>query len=191
MEFDSLIKKRKSVRSFKKKKASWEDILEAIDTANQGPFADNINNLKFLIVEDEESIKKIAEISEQLWINESGILVVVCSDEQDIENMHDERGRIYSRQQAGASIMSFLLKITDLCLASCWVGSYDEDEIRRVLKIPKNINIEAILPVGYEKDQELKPKKKAIENTIYWEKWMSSKRPEFFVEQKDARSVKG
>jgi len=31
MEFDEVIERRRSVRSFSRKKASWEDVLEAIE----------------------------------------------------------------------------------------------------------------------------------------------------------------
>jgi len=190
MEFDELIKLRKSVRSFKNKKASWKDVLEAIDAANQGPYASNINNLKYIIIEEQATINKIAEICDQLWINEVGILVVVCSNQKNLESMHDERGPIYSRQQAGAAIMSFLLKTVDLGLSSCWVGSYDEKELKRILGIPAELNIEAVLPVGYEKTKSQKKVKKALHTTISWEKWDQSKRPEFFEEQRDPYSIR-
>ena len=48
--------------------------------------------------------------------------------------MHGERGRIYARQQAGAAINTLLLKLTDLGLQSCWVGSYDDEKIRELLE---------------------------------------------------------
>jgi nitroreductase len=190
MEFDEIIKRRKSVRSFKNKKAPWDKVLEAIDAANQGPFASNINNLKFLIVEDEEMIDQIAKLCDQIWINESKILVLVCSDEIIPEDMHGERGRVYSRQQAGAAVVTMLFKLVDLGLSSCWVGAYNDDRIRGCLGIPGRIQIEAIIPVGYEKEKAAKNKKKQLANTIYWEKWESSKRPEFLREPKDKYSVK-
>ncbi|MDP3881727.1 MAG: nitroreductase family protein [Nanoarchaeota archaeon] len=190
MEFDSVIKKRKSVRSFKNKKASWKDVLEAIDSANQGPFANSNNNLKFIIIEEPDTINKLADECDQLWMNKAGMLVVVTSEDKHLEKMFGERGRIYSRQQAGAAISTFLLKIIDMGLASCWVGSYDDHEIRRLLKIPEDRLIEAILPIGYEKDKIEKKKKKSLESTIFWEKWDCTKRPEFFEEQKDYYSVR-
>jgi len=185
MEFDAVIKKRKSVRSFKDKRASWKDVLEAIEAANQGPFADNQNNLKFIIVEEPNMIDNLAKECDQLWINKAKILIVLTSEDKHVERMFGERGRVYSRQQAGAAISTFLLKIAELGLASCWVGSYNDHEIRRLLNIPEDRQIEAILPVGYEKDKTEKKKKKSLEATIYWGKWDCSKRPEFFAEQKE------
>jgi nitroreductase len=188
MEFDKVVENRKSVRSFKTKKVEWRDILDAIDSANQAPFASNLNNLKYIIIEEQKTIDKLAELSEQLWINEAPSLVIVCSDEGNMKNLHGEIGRIYSRQQAGAAIENFLLKITEMGLSSCWVGSFDEASVKDLLEIPEKIHVEALLPIGYEKEKSPRKKKKSIESTIYWENWDTSKRPTFI---KEPAGIKG
>ncbi|MBX4196316.1 nitroreductase family protein [Candidatus Pacearchaeota archaeon] len=180
MKFDEVIEKRKSVRSFKSTPASWKDVLEAIDAALQSPFAGNLNHLKFLIVENKETIEKIGEFAHQLWINEAGILVLALSDDTHLEHLYGHRGRVYSRQQAGAAIEHFLLKITDMGLASCWVGAYSDELIKQLLEIPAHIQIEAILPVGYEKGRNPKTPKRSLESALLWEKWNMKRRPELF-----------
>jgi nitroreductase len=185
MDFNTVVRKRKSIRSFKKKKASWKDVLEAVDAANQGPFAGNHNNLKYLIVEDKEKIKDLAAHCEQDWISQAGILIVVCSDDTHVENLYGERGRVYSRQQAGAAIQTILLKLTELGLGSCWVGAYSDDLVRDTLKIPEPIQIEAIIPIGYENKKEPKKEKKSLESSLFWEQWNQDKRPTLFKEEKE------
>ncbi len=177
MEFDSVIKKRTSVNSFKDKKPSWKAVLEAIDFANQAPFAGNNNNLKFIIIENEETINKIAKHTEQLWINKVKILVVICSNIKIVEKLYHERGKIYAKQQAGAAIENLLLKITDLNLSACWVGAFKDLMIKRILKIPKDTEVEAIIPIGYEETKTQKKRKMDLENTIFWEHWGTSRRP--------------
>src|SRR3989344_2002271 len=187
MEFDKVVRKRKSANRFSGKKVSWKDVLEAIDTANQGPFAGNQNNLHFLIVEEPSTIKDLANCCEQSWISNSNILVVVCSDDSHLEDLYGERGRIYSRQQAGAAIQTLLLALTDLGLSSCWVGAYTDEFVKQKLKIPQHINVEAIIPVGYEKKMpgDEKKKKKELENVLYWEEWKNSHRPKLFEENRE------
>jgi len=182
MEFDSVIEKRVSVRSFKDKKASWKLVLEAIDSASKAPFPGNKNHIKFLIIENPETINKIAEFANQLWINEAPILVVICSDDTHLESQYGERGRVYSRQAAGAAIENFLLKITELGLSSCWVGAYTDELIKQTLKIPMHIQIEAILPVGYSKNKSDKKRKIALEHLLRWENWDTLRRHELFQE---------
>src|SRR3989344_4872194 len=184
MEFDEVVKQRRSARGFTKKRANWKDVMYAIDSAIQGPFAGNHNNLKFLIVEEPGMIRTIAAFCEQHWIDSASTIVLVCSDETNLENIYGERGRVYSRQQAGAAIQTFLLKLADLGLGSCWVGAYNDEMLRAKLNIPLNILIEAVVPVGYAIGGE-KKEKKALENVLYWEKWGDGKRPSIFQESKE------
>ena len=189
MEFDKVIDARKSVRSFKGKVPSFKDIIEAVDSACKGPFADARNHLSFIIIETEKTIEKLAELSNQPWISQAPTLVVVCSDDTNLENMHGDRGRVYSRQQSGAAIITFMLKLTDLGIDSCWVGSYSDESIKQILKIPMHIQVEAIIPVGYEKEKSKKKEKKDVERALNWEEWGRGKRPSFSEESPDYQSI--
>lgn len=177
MDLDKAIKSRRSVREFKIKKVPWDKVLEAIDAAIQAPAAANSLPLKFIIVESKEKIDKMAELSGQDWVSDSKIVIAVCSNDSPLESLYNERGKIYARQQAGAAIENFLLKITDLGLSSCWIGSYHEDLMKQLLKVPGHINIEAILPIGYAKGKSKEIKKPSLENSINWEEWGSDKKP--------------
>jgi len=185
MNLDTIAKKRKSVRSFKKKKVSWKLVLDAIDVSLQGPFAGNHNGLNFLIIENKEVIKEVASFCDQSWISEAPLLVLVCSNDTHLENLYGERGRVYSRQQAGAAIQTFLLKLTELGVGSCWVGAYSDELIKQRLKIPQHIQIEAIIPMGYSDDKEGKKTKKSLESVLYWEKWKEERRPTKFEEGRE------
>ena len=172
MNLDKAIKERHSVRRFSSKKPRWEDIVEAIDAANSCPLAGNIPALYFLLIDDEEKIEKIAEASQQDFIKKAQYLVVVCSEPLLLVKSYEERGELYARQQAGAAIENFLLKITDLGLASCWVGEFVEKIVKRALVIPDNILVEAILPVGYEMPPRTTQKRKpALDRVLFFNKW--------------------
>ncbi len=168
MDFDKIIKKRASIREYSSKKPPVEQVIECIDASNSAPSPGNLQILKYIIVENSETIKKIAEFSDQDFIQKAQILVIVCSNNENTSRMYDEHEK-YIKQHAGAAIENFLLKITDLELASCWVGSFSQENIKDLLKIPANMEIQAILPVGYgKKKQEPKP---PLDSRIYFEKW--------------------
>ena len=190
MQFDDVIKNRKSVRSFKNKNVPWRRVLDAIDCACEGPFADGKNHLMFLIIEEPETIEKLAGFADQSWIEEAETLIVVCSDDSNLEAMHGERGRVYSRQQSGAAINTLMLKLTDLGLDSCWVGSFSDEQIKQFLEIPGHIQIEALIPIGYGSGKSNKKKKKALENAIFWESWGTGKRPTILKEDSDKYGIR-
>jgi nitroreductase len=182
MDFNKVINERHSVRKFKPKSVKFEDILEAIDCAIKGPFAGNQNNLKFLIVEDKKTIPLLAKHASQDCICEAGAVIVVCSDDTQLEHQYGERGKDYTRQQAGAAISTIILKLTDLGIDSCWIGSFDYEIIKEMLKIPQSIHIEAMITVGYEKGTCKKPRKQELETVLRWENWNNRNRPPFFKE---------
>jgi len=62
MEFDKLIKSRKSVKKFKDKKPDWRDIIECIDSARYAPMAGNDFTLKFILIDDKEKIQRLSKI---------------------------------------------------------------------------------------------------------------------------------
>jgi len=177
MELNNTLIKRHSVREFLSKKVKWADILEAIDASTNSPAAGNIFNLKFIIIKRQETKNEIAKHAQQLWLSSAPYLILACSDETKLERVYDSRGLRYSKQQTGAAIQNFLLKITDLGLSSCWVGAYSDELIKQILKIPEYIQLEAILPVGYEKGKGKQKTKAKLENIINWEKWGQKKKP--------------
>ena len=183
MDFDSVIAKRHSVRAYKNKSVSWRDVVEAADAARTIPCAGNTNTTKIVITFDPEKIAKLAEYAEQLWISDASMVAVVCSDETPLEKMYGERGRIYSRQQAGATIQTFLLKLVDCGIGACWVGAYEDHRVRRLFEIPEHIQIEALIPIGYEKAKPVTPKyKRPLKGFTFREKWGKKEIPSFFKE---------
>lgn len=171
MQLDKVIDKRKSVRKFSLRKPNWRKIIDAIDFANKIPLAGNIPTVRFILVDDEKKIKELAQAARQHFIAQAHYVVVVCSDYTQLVRSYDERGEKYGMHQAGAAIENFLLRIVDLGLASCWVGAFSDETVRRILKIPDNINIEALLPIGYETRKSKKKKKPRTDAVLYFNEY--------------------
>ncbi|MCK5043411.1 nitroreductase family protein [Candidatus Pacearchaeota archaeon] len=150
MKLNNIIRLRRSVRKFKNKKPNWRDILECIDVARYAPMAGNNFSLKFILVDDSEKIAQLANAAQQSFIAKAKYVVVVCTNPSRTVNSYEKRGEIYCRQQAGAAIQNFLLKIEEKGLSTCWVGAFVNNKVKEILEIPKDINIEALFPIGYE-----------------------------------------
>lgn len=183
MEFNAVLGQRHSVRAYRSKAVGWRDVVDAVDAARSIPLAGNTNNLKILVTFDPKKIAKAAEHAEQPWIGDASMLAVVCSDDAILEKMYGERGRIYSRQQAGAAIQTFLLTLHNKSIGGCWVGAFDDNKIRRLFGIPGTIQVEALIPMGYEKNKPAGKKyKRALKGFMFWEQWNQKEIPSFFKE---------
>lgn len=169
MDVDKAIQSRKSVKKYSRKKPNWRDIIEAIDAARYAPMAGNNFSLQFIVVDDEKKISKFAEASQQSFITDAKYVVVVCSNHKRTLNLYGERAEKYLKQQAGAGIQNFLLKLNELGLATCWIGHFVEEQVKSTLKIPEDIEVEALFPIGYEdKNEKIKAKRKIDLNSILY-----------------------
>ena len=171
MDFDETIRKRASIKNYSLKKPPIEKIIEVIEAANLAPSPGNLEMVKFIIVENTETIKKISEACQQRFIEKAPFIVVICSNPKRVKIMYDERAETYIKQHVGALGENFLLKTTDLGLASSWVWAFSDITIRDLLKIPEDINIEAILPIGHQSkiDKTKQRKKHSLNNRVFFE----------------------
>ena len=176
MELGKTIRNRRSVRKFKDKKPDWRDILDCIDSIKYTPMAGDNFTLKFILVDEKEKIEKLATAAQQEFINQAKYVLVICSDPFRTVNAYEKRGEIYCRQQAGAAIQTFLLKITEAGLATCWIGHFVDEQVKRELKIPEKINVEAMLPIGYEFRKPVTRKIKTdLDNALYFNEYKNKK----------------
>ena len=175
MDLDKAIKSRKSVRKFSSKKPDWREIIECIDAARFAPMSGNNYTLKFIIIDDSKTIKKLASAAQQAFISQAQYVVVVCTNSSRTTNAYGEKGKVYCRQQAGAAIQNFLLKIQEKGLATCWIGYFVENLIKQAVKIPENIDVEAIFPIGYEYKKSKSKNKIDLDRILYFGEYGNSK----------------
>lgn len=175
MNLDKAIQSRKSVKKFKDKKPDWKDIIECIDAMRYAPMAGNNFTLKVVLVSDTEDIGRLSEASQQNFISQAKYVVVVCSNPSRPTNAYEKRAEAFCRQQAGAAIENFLLKIQEKGLATCWIGYFVENQIRNILKIPENIQVEALFPIGYEFGKSIRRKKIDIDRILFFSKYGNKK----------------
>jgi len=146
--------------------------MEALELARLAPLAGNISTLRFILVQEQDKIQKLAEASQQSFIANTDCVVVVCSDPAQITRSYGEKAEKYARQQAGAAIENLLLKLTAQGLATCWVGAFYDDQVKSILGIPEDIEVEAIFPIGYEMPQKSKQRVKPdLTNIVYYDTW--------------------
>jgi nitroreductase len=170
--FDAMTSRR-SVRHFEKKPVDDNLIGVILYMATQAPSAGNTQDWNFVVVKDEEQKKKLAKAAlRQGSIAEAPVVIVVCSDLEKISMKFGKRGEtLYASQNTAAAIQNMLLSATALGLGSCWVGSFDEEEIKAILELPDNLKPMAIIPVGYAAETPQKHDRIPFEHVTSAEKY--------------------
>jgi nitroreductase len=173
MEFDDVLKERKCVRDYNaNKKVNFDDLMTVCEAARYSPMAGNIYSVRLVIVSDKDKKQEIAQAAlEQEFIGDANYVIVVCSDKSNLVRSYGKEAEMYARQQAGAAIENMLLTATDLGLAVCWVGAFEEKMLKRVLAIPEHIQIEAIIPLAIALKKEESKRKPVLKAIAFFERW--------------------
>jgi len=178
MDFKSVIRKRASIRDYSDKKIKIENIINIIEAGNLAPSPGNLSILKYIIIDEKEKIKKISEACAQEFIKDAPFLIIICSDLKQ-SKIYEEKAEKYTKQHSGAVIENILLKITDLGLSSCWIGAFSDLLVKRILNIPEDIEVEAIIPVAYSKKNIKQKIKNSLDNIIYFNKWKNKLKKDY------------
>jgi nitroreductase len=178
MELQEAIKKRTSTRKFLNKKLELNKIIRAIQNVRFSPCAGNMYDLRFIIIQKEETITKIAEASQQDFVRQAPAAIAIVSDREKVKKMYDYNDKGFASQQAGAAIQTILLSLTENDISSCWIGFFDDRLMNDALGV-KGKTVEAVIAIGAgTKNKGEKAGKKAkpeLENIIFFEKYGKSK----------------
>lgn len=173
MEVFECIRTRRSARSFLHLPVEWDKIGAILDAGRMAPCAGNLQNWQFLVVIDTEKRKKIAEASaQQYWIADAPIYIIICIKPEITEKYYGIRGeRLYNVQNGAAVAQNMLLMAHALGLASCWIGAFDEEKVKRICLIPDRARPQIILPIGYSNEVVPIPPKLTLENVTFLNKY--------------------
>ncbi len=173
MEFREVVKKRRSVRSFKEKDIPKEDIEEIIELGHMAPSAGNLQARDFILVGDEKEKQKLVKNAHgQSFIGEAAWVIVVCANKERSAERYGDRGReLYSIQDASAAVENMLLAVVDKGYAAVWVGAFEEEKVADQLKIPAGVRPVTMIPVGYPTEEPTSPEKMSAEELIHEGSW--------------------
>jgi len=169
MDFWALVKKRRSVRKFDPKRpVSEEQTDKILEAAIWAPSAGNMQCWRFFVVRNPEVKDQLAiRAGHQPFLNDAPVLIVVCADLAQIAHSYGSRGsETFAIQDTAAAIENILLAVTDLGLAACWIGAFDEGRVSNILKLEEGIRPLAMLPIGYAADDPRPPRRRPLSEVV-------------------------
>ena len=164
---------RRSVRKFKSEPVPDELIFKIVEAGVWAPSAGNVQPWEVILIKNPETKEKLARAAlNQGFIAEAPIVLVVCVDLEKAGWAYGERGvNLYCLQDSGAAIQNMLLAAYALGLGGCWVGAFYEDEIKKILGIPRGFRPVAIVPIGYPASKPSKTPRRRVEQVVHMEKF--------------------
>ena len=151
MDVLEAIKTRRSIRAFTQGGIPDGEIIKILDAARWAPSAGNIQPWIFVVIKNSEAKRRLSEAAlNQFFIEDASTVVVVCADQERSRRIYGRRGAdLYCIQDTAAATQNILLAAHALGLGACWVGAFDENDVRLIIKAPREIRPVAIVPIGY------------------------------------------
>jgi len=161
MEFMEVVKKRKSIRKYKKDPVPREKLLEVLEAARLAPSASNRQPWHFIVVSEPEMKAKM-ELSP--WAAEAPVVIVGCADANASPSWHLNDLMI--------AFEHLVLAATNLGLGTCWMGRMGRDQkIKEALGIPEHVKVVAVTPLGYPDEAPAVKERKKLEEFVHWGKF--------------------
>ena len=170
MDVYQAIATRKSVRAFQDKDVAEEVITRLLGAARLAPSASNRQEWRFVAVRDATTRKRLAQAAHgQSFVGEAPVVLACCAEAD---------GHVMSCGQLSYPIdVAIAIDHLTLCavaegLGTCWIGAFDEAQVRDILGIPPEIRVVELLPIGYPKDPSVREKKRLpLDQIVRYERW--------------------
>jgi len=154
--FMSLIQKRRSIRQFQNKAIEPEKIDRLAEAALRAPSSRGFNPWQFVFVTDRDMLDRLSRAKPHgaSFLKGAALGIVVCAD--------PSKSDVWVEDASITTIM-LLLAAESLDLGGCWIqirerqhseGKMAQDYIRELLNIPNELQVEAIVAVGYPAEQK-------------------------------------
>ncbi len=162
MEFDEVLKSRRSIRRYKDTPVPRESIVKVLEAARIAPSASHRQPWHFVVVEDEGARERLAGRSS--WAAAAPVMIVAVADPVASPRWY--------QNDMGIAFEHIVLAATNLGLGTCWMGQTKRDaEVKEILGIPDEFKVIALTPLG-EPDETKEPKeRKSLEEIVSWEKF--------------------
>ncbi len=163
----TIIKSRRSIRSYRETAVPEEAIRDALDCAALAPTARNAQPWLFGVIREKESLRKIAALIENgRFIADAPLCIAIFG----------KRDEKYYLEDCSAATSQLILGLWAHGVGSCWVAG-DKKEyvegVRALLEVPPEYSLVSLVSAGYP--VEVPPiQKKSREEVLFFEKYTRS-----------------
>lgn len=169
MNVKKAIKNRYSVRSYKDKEIPQEKLELVLEAGRLAPSGHNSQEWKFIVVTDEDTRQKLARAAKgQDFVAEAPVVIAAVGTDPD--HIMSCGVPAYAVDVAIA-VDHMTLQATEVGLGTCWIGAFDQKEVKNVISMPEDCKVVALLPLGYPESKPGKKSRKDFEQVISFEEF--------------------
>ena len=177
MDAITMIKERRSVRTFKNGKVDRETMKEIVDVSRWAPSWANYQIARYTLVDDEETIKKLATDGVKGFVynintlkNAKGVAVLSFvkgkSGKLEAGDYATSKGNVWEVFDAGIACQTFCLAAHAKGVGTCIMGVIDDDSISEIVGLPEEETVAAIIVYGYEAEHPAPTSRKGVDEIL-------------------------
>lgn len=164
------ILKRRSIRSYLPTPVEAEKLDRIMEAARWAPTTRNCQQWKIIMITDPKLKNDLVDAAapHQPFLKEAPILLVACG--MEIEYIMKCGHHAYL---VNVSIVldHLSLQAQREGLGTCWIGSYDETEVKKLLHIPDNVRVVQLMSLGYPNQSPNPPLRKPTSEFFCTNRW--------------------
>lgn len=171
MDIYEVISRRKSVRAYRADEIPTEVLQRILEAARLAPSAKNIQPWRFIVVRDRQRIADLAvACNNQSFIAQAPVVICGCALEKIC---YRGMGGYWNSWAVDLAIAleHIMLAATAEGLGTCWIGAFREAAVRELLKIPADVKIVALTPLGYPAEVPKARPRKPLSEIVCEEEW--------------------
>ena len=184
MDLFEAIRTRRSVRKYLDKPVEEEKLQAVLEAVRQSPSWANMQCWRMVVVKDRQVKQQMSDLSyvesffapkgyksnpSKKALAEAPVVIVLCADPANSGALWNQS---YYLVDCGIAAQNLMLAARVLGLGTVFVGVYDEEKLKALLKIPASVRVVGLFPLGYPADERtVGPARKPLEEICYSEHW--------------------
>lgn len=174
-----LIRKRQSDRKYSEKPIEKEKVERIIEAGRVSPSACNAQPWKFIVVDNHRLIGKIAKAASakllgmNSFVTQAPLMIIIVREKPNLSSNIGGtiKNKDYSLIDIGISAENICLQARAEGIGSCMIGWFDENEVKKILSIPRSKRVELIITLGYSLSEYRTKKRKPAEEVVSYNKY--------------------
>ena len=173
MDIYDVIRTRRSVRAYRPAPIPEEVLHRVLDAARIAPSGSNRQPARLILInEEKEKAKLVPMCHDQAFIATAPVVVVACG--RDIEyNRGEWMGRYSAIVDVTIAVDHLTLAARAEGLGTCWIGSFSNAALKEFLRLPEEMDVVALTPLGYPEGKPFTEPEGRIplDEFIRWGRW--------------------
>ena len=159
MEFWDVLKERKSIRKYSKRAVSQRKLRRLQRALQIAPTGGNRQDFAFIFVTDEKVRARLAKrAGHQDFIGEAPVIMAAVCPPGGGFNV-------------AIAVDHMTLAAANEGLGTCWIGWFERDEAKKILRVPDDKEVAILVTVGHPAETPDARKRKPLKELIMQERY--------------------